>query len=153
MVAAAVPTSAPASAIALPAAREPAKPSPEPASAPQASEAATAESACRKAYASEKYRAIIDNCRRALELNADDARLMVMMAHAELDRGRNSTALRWARKAVAVDPKLPDAYVFIGEIEQEVGNNAGAKAAYSKYLELAPTGKYASDLRVIVRNL
>lgn len=128
-----------------------AKPPPRPELDPATAEAVLA--ACRKAYDSQRYRAIIDNCRQALELRPNEAPVMVMLAHAELDRGRSSTALRWARKAISVDPELADAYVFIGEIEQGAGNTAGAKSAYTKYLELAPNGKYASDLRTILRNL
>ena len=109
--------------------------------------------ACRKAYASERYRAIIDSCGKVLEARPEDAQVMVMMAHAELDRGHGSAALRWARKAVSVNPALPEAYVFIGEVEQESGNNEAAKAAYSKYLQLAPKGRYARDLRAIVSRL
>ncbi|MCG5054037.1 MAG: response regulator [Myxococcales bacterium] len=124
--------------------------------APEASSVSETEAAleaCRKAYGRERYKPIMTACRKALSLRPDDARLMVMLAHAELDRGHSGAALRWARKAVAADPKIADAYVFIGEVEQEGGNKDGARAAYRRYLELEPNGRYARDLRVIVQNL
>ena len=43
-----------------------------------------------------------------------------------------------------------DAYVIIGGVKQAGDDKAGAKAAYKKYLELAPNGQYAPDLRAIV---
>jgi predicted TPR repeat methyltransferase len=54
---------------------------------------------------------------------------------------------------VKLDPKLADAYVIIGGVRQDAGDTAEAKAAYKKYLELAPTGQYAADLRAIVDSL
>jgi predicted TPR repeat methyltransferase len=53
---------------------------------------------------------------------------------------------------VAADPNLADAYVFIGTAEQAAGHAQAAKIAYLKYLELAPTGRYAQDLKAIVGN-
>lgn len=108
---------------------------------------------CKKAYAGEKYQPIMNACGKALEANPKEPKIMVMLAHAELDHGHSPAALRWAKQAVAADPKVADAYVFIGEVEQELGHKAAAKAAYNRYLVLAPTGKYASDLRLILKNL
>jgi hypothetical protein len=108
---------------------------------------------CRKAYEGQKYDEIMSACARAVEAKTDAADVMVMMAHAELDRGRPQEALSWAKKAVAVDPKLAEGYVFIGGAEQEAGRKREAKAAYKKYLELAPKGQYATDLRAIMSRL
>jgi len=36
---------------------------------------------------------------------------------------------------------------------QNAGEKTEARAAYRKYLELAPTGSYAADLRAIVESL
>ena len=71
----------------------------------------------------------------------------------EFDRGRAAQALSWARKAVAVDADLADAYVFIGSAEQQAGHVQAAKTAYLKYLALAPAGRFAQDLRAVVRTL
>jgi Tfp pilus assembly protein PilF len=75
------------------------------------------------------------------------------MAHTELNRGRLSQAADLASKALAVDPNVPDAYVIIGGVRQDSGQNAEAKAAYRRYLQLAPHGRYAEDLRSIVNSL
>ncbi len=121
--------------------------------APPASDFPAAKATCRKAYESRKYKDIVLACKRALEIKADAADVMVMLAHAELDRGRAGQALAWATKAAAADPNLAEAYVFIGGAEQEAGRRREAKDAYKKYLELAPKGQYANDVRAIIGGL
>lgn len=76
-----------------------------------------------------------------------------MLAHAELNRGRLSRAGDLADKALALDPGSADAYVIAGGVHQDSGRNREAKAAYRKYLELAPRGRYADELRSIVNSL
>jgi Tfp pilus assembly protein PilF len=76
-----------------------------------------------------------------------------MLAHAELNRGRLSQANELATKAVAINANLADAYVIIGGVHQDSGRNREAKAAYRRYLQLAPKGRYADELRSIVNSL
>ena len=77
----------------------------------------------------------------------------MILAKTEFDRGRASQATTWARKAVAIDPDASDAYVFIGSAEQNAGHSQLAKAAYQRYLQLAPRGRYAADLRAVLKSL
>ncbi len=77
----------------------------------------------------------------------------MILAKTEFDRGRSSQAVTWARKAVAIDPDASDAYVFIGNAEQNAGHSQAAKAAYQRYLQLAPKGRYAADLRAVLKSL
>jgi Tfp pilus assembly protein PilF len=92
-------------------------------------------------------------CRPAIEAEPEAADIMVILARVELDRERAAEARSWAKKALGVDPNLADAYVFLGGAEQEMGNPDAAKAAYKKYLELAPTGRHARELRVVLDSL
>ena len=48
---------------------------------------------------------------------------------------------------------LADAYVYLGGAEQELGNTSEAQAAYKKYLELAPKGRHARELRAVLDGL
>jgi hypothetical protein len=112
---------------------------------------AALEQTCRSAYGKRRYRDVLDSCGRALDARPEAAPLAALIAEMEFDRGRLGQALTWARKAVAVDPNLADAYVFIGGAEQHSGHADAARTAYLKYLELAPRGRYASDLRAIVK--
>jgi CheY-like chemotaxis protein len=108
---------------------------------------------CLAAYASEKYKAIVTACGKAVAAKPDAPDVLVMLAHAELDKGNAPRSLTWAKKAIDVDPNIAEAYVFIGTAEQQAGRKEEAKAAYQKYLELAPTGKYAEDLKAILATL
>jgi CheY-like chemotaxis protein len=110
---------------------------------------------CRKADAGGKGRptAVLAACRPAIEAEPEAADMMVILARAELDRGRAAEARSWAKKALAVNPDLADAYVFLGGAEQEAENPEAAKAAYKKYLELAPNGRHARELRAVLDSL
>ena len=78
---------------------------------------------------------------------------MVILARAEIDRGHLVEARSLAKKALAVDPQRLEAYVYLGTAEQEAGKLDEARAAYKKYLELAPDGPFARELRAILGNL
>jgi Flp pilus assembly protein TadD len=117
-----------------------------------AADSAALEQTCRDAFGRKKYKDILDSCGRAFEARPAAADLAVLVAETELDRGRAGSALTWARKAVAADPNMADAYVFIGTAEQQSGHAQAARTAYLKYLELAPAGRYAQDLKSIVGN-
>lgn len=92
-------------------------------------------------------------CTAAAEANPESAEALNMLAHVELNRGHLTKANEIAQKAVALNPKIPDAYVIIGGAHQNGGRNREAKAAYRRYLELAPRGRYADELRSILNGL
>jgi CheY-like chemotaxis protein len=111
---------------------------------------------CRRAYARDKYSRIVRVCSQALEADAGQAPAegradaMAKLAHAELDRGNYNRARGWARKALALDPRLPEAYAYLGFVEDQAGRRDQALSAYRSYLELAPQGRYADDIRAII---
>jgi tetratricopeptide (TPR) repeat protein len=110
---------------------------------------------CRKTDAGGRGKpmAVWAACRPAIEAEPEAADLMVILARVAIDRGRAAEARVWAKKALAIRHDLPDAYVFLGGAEQGLGRPAEAKAAYKKYLELAPSGRHASELRAVLRSL
>jgi hypothetical protein len=108
---------------------------------------------CAKAMQSKRTKDVLATCPDALA--ADPAAptavdIAVMLAKIEFDRGRVAQASMWSKKALAADPDAADAYVFLGGAEQTAGHGKAAKEAYKRYLQLAPTGRYAADLRAIV---
>jgi tetratricopeptide (TPR) repeat protein len=109
--------------------------------------------ACRTAFGEKRMKDAEGACAAAKDANPDSAEAHALMAHALFNRNHRREALMWAERAVKLDPKLADAYVIIGGVRQDAGDTAEAKAAYKKYLELAPTGQYAADLRAIVDSL
>jgi hypothetical protein len=100
-----------------------------------------------------RAKAVVAACRPALGADPADAEIMVILARAEVDRGRFGEARSLAKKALAADPKRVEAYVYLGTAEQAAGKVDEARAAYKKYLELAPDGPFARELRAILSNL
>ena len=109
--------------------------------------------ACQTTFNAGRMRDATTACTAAVEANPDSPKAVALLAHAEFNRSHRKEALSWAEKAIKLDPKTADAYVIIGGVQQDSGRNADAKAAYRKYLELAPKGQYAADLRAIVDSL
>jgi Flp pilus assembly protein TadD len=107
---------------------------------------------CVKAMGSAKYQQMLQSCTAAFAARPD-AEVAARVAQEALERGKKADAVEWARKAIAANPTYADAYVFLGSAAQELGQRADARAAYRKYLELAPTGKYAADVQSLVRGL
>jgi hypothetical protein len=133
------------------AAPAPAPPAPA-AAAAAAPDVVQLEKTCRDAFGQKRPKDVLDSCGRAFEAHASGD-LAVLVAESELDRGRAASALTWAQKAVAADPNIADAYVFIGTAEQQAGHPQAARTAYLKYLELAPEGRFAQDLKAVVAGM
>ena len=120
--------------------------------APDAAEQAEAQvAACRRMYlARQSSWRVVKLCTQAVAAAPDQADVIAMLAHAELDRGNYRRARSWARKAISVDPALAEAYAFLGFVEEELGRGEHALKAYISYLRLAPFGRFAQDIRLIV---
>jgi CheY-like chemotaxis protein len=138
---------------------KPAPPAPPQAAAPTDPQAAPVASELHRkcievdAAGKGKAKVVASACRPALEADPKAADVMVILARAELDRGRLGEARALAKKALAADPQRLDAYIYLGNAEQEAGKPEDARAAYKKYLELAPNGPFARELRAILSNL
>jgi tetratricopeptide (TPR) repeat protein len=119
---------------------------------PAASPVEKARAACRDASEKELPDVVL-TCQQALQLKPDMPDVMAMMASATLEAGHPDEALVWAKRANEIDPNLPEPYVLIGTIEHQAKHHDVAKAAYQRYLELAPRGRYADDLRSILQEM
>jgi hypothetical protein len=108
---------------------------------------------CRKAIHGKRSKDILAVCPAAVSDDSNHADIPLALARIEFDRGRSAQAYAWARRAIAANPSAADAYVFLGGAEQNAGHGNAAKQAYQHYLRLAPTGRYAADLRAIVHSL
>jgi hypothetical protein len=108
---------------------------------------------CRKAFDQHRAKDVLSTCPQAIDATPQSAELAVMLARTEFERGRARQALDWAKKAVALDAERAEAYVYLGSAEQAAGRSAAAKAAYKRYLQLAPQGRHAADLRAVLANL
>jgi CheY-like chemotaxis protein len=109
--------------------------------------------ACRTAFSEKRSKDAETACIAAKDANPDSAEACALLGHALFNRNHRREALQWAERAVKLDPNHADAYVIIGGVKQAADDNRAAKAAYQKYLQLAPSGQYAADLRAIVNSL
>jgi tetratricopeptide (TPR) repeat protein len=89
----------------------------------------------------------------AAEPPADDYPKLIRDARALLDRGAYGKALDAANRAAQARPDSAEPYLLIGTVEQQKGRNPQAQAAYQRYLQLAPKGAYAAEIRAILRTL
>ena len=67
--------------------------------------------------------------------------------------GKNKEAKAEVEKALSIDPKFADAYYLLGLVEIGDGKMGPAKQAFQKYLELAPNGKKAGEVKGILKEL
>ena len=72
-------------------------------------------------------------------------------AYYELDS--LDAALKHLERARALAPKDPQVYVLLGAAYQSRERTTDAVAAYERYLQLAPDGKFARDVRGILRGI
>ncbi len=62
-------------------------------------------------------------------------------------KGNYKAAQRRFTEATKWDPGFAEAYFRLGEVEEKLKDSKAARAAYSKYLELAPDSKEAESVR------
>ena len=102
---------------------------------------------CQDALAKKDTAAIVQGCDSALEIDTTLAIPILAWAKRELDRGNVKVAVAWAHRVLQADDHLADAYLIVGVAEQAASHASAAKTAYRRYLELAPKGRYARDVR------
>ena len=90
-------------------------------------------------------------CARRFEADPSNARLALAVAQAEHAHARLTEAARWARRALALDPKAAEGYVLVARADVENGRPEDAREAYRRYLELAPRGWHQAEARAAVR--
>ncbi|HJW43885.1 MAG TPA: tetratricopeptide repeat protein [Geothrix sp.] len=69
----------------------------------------------------------------------------------------NKTHYKEARehltKALEIDPNFADAHYLLGLVDANGGNMAGVKSHFHKYLELAPSGSHAAEVKEMLAGL
>ncbi len=124
-----------------------------------AAETADAEASYRKAFASaeRKYQAsnflaAVADYRRALMFR-ETSEALAGLGRALYDASQPGPALAALRRAVELDPKNADAYLTLGEVYLLDDRSREARAAYERYLELAPSGPHAPDVRAVLERM
>jgi hypothetical protein len=150
------PRSPPSSSVAVAAAPPVAAPVVAASDAPRAEPAAAAvrddaTAACGHAYDRHRWRTAVKACAAAFETQPHDAALAMKVAQAQHARGHYGDAGEWARRAIGLDGVDPEAFVILAHAEARAGHPLAARAAYRRYLTLAPRGWHASEARAATR--
>lgn len=88
-----------------------------------------------------KYQAVLDG------LVGPNPGVEYNQAVEAFNAGKVSAAKQHLTKAIAIDAKFPDSHYLMGLVLLNEGNLAAAKAQFKTYLELAPDGKHAQEIR------
>jgi len=102
-----------------------------------------------KKYEMGRFAEAIADYRRAVAVRADGPAL-VGLSRALYDSNKPAEALRTLEQAIQADGRYPPAWLLLGEIHQGEGRNKQAKAAYERFLQLAPRGDQAQAVREII---
>ena len=93
------------------------------------------------------WRLSAEACARAFDLDPNNARLALAIAQAEQAHGSPEESARWAERALSLKPDAAEAYVLIARAAARRGHHDEARAAYRRYLELAPRGWHQTEAR------
>jgi hypothetical protein len=108
---------------------------------------------CQAALRRERAKPALVACEKFSRENPTSVDALVMLAHANLLAGADGETLRLARRASFLDPKNADAYLLVGTVLQTMGRMPAARSAYQSYLQNAPHGSHAAEVRAILKTL
>jgi hypothetical protein len=141
---------APPVAARAPTPKAPALAAPEPSTTDGASNAA-AVTECEMLCKRHHWRQAAEPCAMAIKARPDDATLFLGLAQSAHARNHLAEAGEWAKRAIALDPSLAEAFIIQAHAEARVGNTATAARDFRRYLSLAPRGWHANEARKALR--
>ena len=90
---------------------------------------------------------------KAGEANPAGWEALEAMALYNMEKGRMKLAYKQALQAAEANADAPYAQLVIGATLQEKGRQGGARRAYSKFVNLCPKCRFASDIRAVLRSM
>ena len=90
-------------------------------------------------------------CAVAIKARPDDATILLGLAQSAHARNRLAEAGEWAKRAIALDPNLAEAFIIQAHAEARVGDTAAAARDFRRYLSLAPRGWHAREAHEALR--
>ena len=127
-------------------------PAPTPAvTSPDESYRKAFESAERKAQ-SANFLGAVSDYRKAL-LFRETSEALAGLGRALFDASQPGPALDALKRAVQIDPNNAEAWVTLGEVYLLDDRTREARAAYERYLELRPDGRFAADVRAVLARM
>jgi DNA-binding response OmpR family regulator len=124
-------------------------PAPAPAGGPTPQELLAQARAARSAGRLDEALSLIE---RGLAQKRTGA-LLALKADVLLSQGKQSEALEAANEAAAASPNNAEVWLTKGTLHRALGQNAEARAALERYLQLAPQGRRADEVRKILETL
>lgn len=112
----------------------------------------------RKAYesangSSSKLKPLGEKLQEILTAAPDHPEALTLMAQVYLEQGKLDESLTTSTRCTEVSPESSGCWLTIGVIQEAKGVKEVARVAYTKYLELAPEGRYAKDARKALQRL
>ena len=96
----------------------------------------------------EYWSAWIDSLERAIAADPEFAEAYAELARGYNNRGETDKAVRYAQKAIELDPSLGDAYQTLGDVKSDYyARQEEAEAAFARAVELSPNNPYVLDYR------
>jgi DNA-binding response OmpR family regulator len=90
---------------------------------------------------------------QALQQNPGRAEAIALQGLVQLSEGRHTKAAELARKALAIEANVADAHLILGTLDHDNNRMQGAREHFEKYLELAPKGDMAQEVRSILEQM
>jgi len=101
----------------------------------------------RVLIAAHRYDEALDRCHRRLEQKPDDRATRFVEAALLVALERPKEAERDLHALIESQPKDPEGYLALGRLYQDERKSDRAKEMFHKYLELAPNGEHAAQVR------
>jgi tetratricopeptide (TPR) repeat protein len=98
-------------------------------------------------FDSGQWQHAIDYYSRALEVDAKNADVRVDRAIAYHSSGQDDVAKKELLRVTREKPEHKNAWLNLGVVNNQMGDRAGARAAWEHYLELDPQGEHAATVR------
>ncbi len=90
---------------------------------------------------------------KVYDFNPIQAEKEVKVGNYYLKKGSLKAALNRFDDASKYNPQSAEAFLGLGEVRERLRDKKGAKAAYQKYLQLAPDAKNAAEIKKRIEKL
>jgi tetratricopeptide (TPR) repeat protein len=104
----------------------------------------------RAQYDQGTFKAALRSLKMATDLDPRSARAWYQLGLVNLELKQLPVAKQALETAVKSDAQLSEGYYYLGRVRAAAGDG-NANEAYQKYLEVAPKGPYADEVRQLLK--
>ncbi len=104
-------------------------------------------------YKSGNLKEAREELKQALIKNPKGYEAFTLLGQMELEANKVKSAITYLKRAISYNSGYAPAYFYLGTCYQLDGKNIEAKKMYQRYLNLAPDGEFANDVRAIMSDL